>query len=395
MPRPSADYNTRTKGARAKLDPRAKPYYRHIAPNKTLGYIRRGGAAGSWVVREWEGGAYRFRTLGAADDIAIADGRDVLTFDQALQAASKSRAVEPVGRLTVDQAIDRYLDALAARSKHTALYRAIAKRHISGELGRRRVDRLTKTDIEAWLGGLVREDGGDDPEARRRSQDTANRVLTILKAALNAAFADEANQIPTDAAWRRVRPFQRVARARQVNIDATQVRTLIAKAAKLNMAFAALLEAAYLTGARMGELRAASVRDLDAKRSTLRVDGKTGPRVVTLTNEAAAFLQKQTVGKLPTAPLLPDSDGNRWPLSGHRRTIKRAAELAELPADTCVYSLRHAHASRAIEAGMPLSLLAENLGTSLLMLQRNYAHVLARTRRDVIQQTGPKLRRVK
>jgi hypothetical protein len=44
---------------------------------------------------------------------------------------------------------------------------------------------------------------------------------------------------------------------------------------------------------------------------------------------------------------------------------------------------------------MPLSLIAENCGTSLTMLQRNYAHVLARTRRDVIQKTSPKLRRVK
>lgn len=394
MPRPSIDYNTRTKGARAKLKPRVKPYYRHIAPNRTLGYTRRDGAAGSWVVREWEGGAYRFRTLGAADDIAPADGRDVLTFDQALQAANNARAVEPVGHLTVSQALDRYFEALAARSKHTVQYRAAAAKHIVPDLGRRRVDRLTKTEIEAWLASLVQE-LEDDPDARRRSQDTANRNLTIFKAALNAAFADEANQIPTDAAWRRVKPFQKVARAREVDLDPAQVRSLIAKAAKLDKAFAALLEAAYLTGARMGELAGASVRDLDAKRNTLRVDGKTGPRVVTLTNEAAMFLQKQSTDRLPDAPLLPDGSGGRWPRSGHHRTMKAAAAAAELSEDTCVYSLRHAHASRAIESGMPLSLLAENLGTSLLMLQRNYAHVLARTRREVIQETGPKLRRVK
>jgi hypothetical protein len=40
-------------------------------------------------------------------------------------------------------------------------------------------------------------------------------------------------------------------------------------------------------------------------------------------------------------------------------------------------------------------LIAENCGTSLLMIQRNYAHVLARTRRDTIQKSAPKLRRVK
>ena len=83
----------RTKTARAKLAPRPKPYYRQIAPGKTLGYIRRADAAGAWIVREKSGGRYKTRILGHADDIARADDRDVLTFDQALRLVTgKSRA---------------------------------------------------------------------------------------------------------------------------------------------------------------------------------------------------------------------------------------------------------------------------------------------------------------
>ena len=41
MARQAADYDTRTKTARAKLAARPKPYYRQIGPGKTLGYIRR------------------------------------------------------------------------------------------------------------------------------------------------------------------------------------------------------------------------------------------------------------------------------------------------------------------------------------------------------------------
>ena len=44
---------------------------------------------------------------------------------------------------------------------------------------------------------------------------------------------------------------------------------------------------------------------------------------------------------------------------------------------------------------MPLTLVAENCGTSLRMLEVNYAHVLASTRRDTIERTAPKLRRAK
>jgi len=393
MARTAKDWKLDTMTARAKLTPRPKPYYRQIGPGKTFGYIRRE-SAGSWIVRELVGGRYKTRIIGHADDVAQADGRDVLTYDQAIGKVTKPDPSAPVGRMTVKNALDAYFVALAAKSKHAAEYQSAADKRIAPVLGDYRVDRLTKTNIENWLAGLVHEDE-DDPDAKRRSQDTANRILTILKAALNKAFEDDANNIPTDAAWRRVKPFQQVARARTDDLEPDQVRLLIAKAATFDQAIANLIEAAYLTGARMGELAGCSMRDLDAGRHTLRVDGKTGRRVVTLTDESAAFLSRLTKDKLPDAPLLPNAEGGRWPRSGHHRFIKRAVALAKLPASVSIYTLRHAHLSRAIEHNMSLQLIADNCGTSLLMIQRNYAHVLARTRRDMFEKTAPKLRRVK
>ena len=394
MTRTSVDYDTRTKTARLKLQPRIKAYYRQIGPGKTLGYYRRADADGSWEVRERLGGRYKTRILGKADDKSPADGRDVLAFDQALRLVTNPQASATVGNMTVRTALDQYFTALAARSNHADEYRSVSDNRIVPILGDYRVDRLTKTIIEDWLVGLVHVDE-DDTDAKRRSQDTANRVLTILKAALNKAFEDDANAIPTDAAWRRVKPFQNVARSRDDDLDTKQVRLLIANAATFDQCLANLIEAGYLTGARMGELAACSVRDLDAARHTLRLDGKTGQRIVSLTNETAAFLLSLANERQPTDPLLPMADGERWPRSGHHRPVKRAVALAKLPESVSIYTVRHAHISRAIEAGMPLSLVAENCGTSLTMIQRNYAHVLARTRRDTIQKTAPKLRVVK
>src|SRR3546814_4386047 len=45
----------------------------------------------------------------------------------------------------------------------------------------------------------------DTDEARRRRRSSTNRILTILKAALNAAYRN--GKAPADDAWRRVRPF--------------------------------------------------------------------------------------------------------------------------------------------------------------------------------------------
>lgn len=394
MARPSRDYDTRTKTARARLPARKDPYYRQLGPNRGLGYVKTGHtAAGSWVARERIAGSYRFRTIGHADDVVRADGVDVLTFEQATRLAFAPQATAPVGKLTVSEAFKRYYIGLAARSKHADITKQWADLRIIPTLGDYRVDRLTKTQIERWRDALVRDDP-EDLDAHRRSQDTANRILTILKAALNEAFADESNGLPSDAAWRRVKPFKNVGGARQEHFESSQVRVLVAKAATFDRPFANLIEIAYLTGARLGELAAANVGDVDLTNAALRVSGKTGHRSVTLTAESVAVL-KRIIAKRPTCdPLLPRSDGERWRNTQHR-PMQRTLKLAELPTTASFYSLRHSYISRAIEAGMPLSLISENCGTSLQMIQKSYAKVLARTRRDVLEKTSPKLRRVK
>ena len=150
----------------------------------------------------------------------------------------------------------------------------------------------------------------------------------------------------------------------------------------------------YRAGARLGELASANVGDFNARAGTLFVDGKTGPRTVTLTDEAVATLLRVTRGRDANAPLLPRADGKRWQGTQHRPT-KRALALAGLDPKATYYSLRHSHISNAIAAGMPLSNLAENVGSSIATITKNYAHTIARTHRAVTQSTSPKLRRVK
>lgn len=396
MARPSAEHLTTTKTARVRLAARPKPYYRHVGPGKSLGYIRRAAGPGSWLVREWNAGRYATRVLGMADDLGRADGRDVLTFEQALRKATQPAIPLPKrAGLTVADAIDRYVKALESRSLHAREARQRADKHIIPVLGHIRVDRLSKTEIEQWLSGLVRDDP-DDTDARRRSQDSANRILTVLRAALNHAFADDANAIGSDSAWRRVKPFKAVAAARIDHFDAVQVRQLIAQAATFDASFAALIEAGFLSGARLGELTALDVRDFSAgKKALFILKGKTGTRTVSLSSESVTFFRELTADRLPGAVLLPRADGARWGKSEQQRPFKRAAAAAGLPPTASFYALRHSHISRAIEGLMPLTVLAENTGTSLAMIQKNYAKVLAGTRQEFIEATAPKLRRVK
>lgn len=377
-----------------KLDPRSQPYYVQVGERTTLGYVRRNPPPGSWVVREKIDGKYKRRSLGTADDVAMADGGSVLSYTQAVQQAANggpvSKSTEP---LTVKQAMEDYLTALEGRSAHARETRQRSALHILPVLGRHRVVKLSKQQVEEWRAGLVRDDP-DDPDAKRRSQDSANRMLTVLKAALNHAFADNANRILSDNAWRKVKSFKNVDAAREDHFDAAQVRLLISKAP--DKAFAQLLEAGFLTGARLGELAALDVRHFDAAKGMLSIPrGKTGARPVTLTNEAVTFFRSRTKDRPPKAVLLPKADGSRWKKSEQHRPIKAALKAAKLPLSASFYTLRHSHISRAIESGMPLTVLAENCGTSVTMIARNYAKVIAGKRRELVEATAPKLRLVK
>ena len=68
-------------------------------------------------------------------------------------------------------------------------------------------------------------DTAADPEAPRRRRATANRILTVLKAALNHAWRE--GKVPSDDAWRRVAPFREADAARVRYLDREECRRLV------------------------------------------------------------------------------------------------------------------------------------------------------------------------
>lgn len=152
------------------------------------------------------------------------------------------------------------------------------------------------------------------------------------------------------------------------------------------------MTAALLTGARApGELCDRRVRDFYAQAGTLTVDCKTGRRDIVLTREAIGFFSEITAGRNPDALLIPKDDGTRWGKGHHFRPMKDAVARAKLLKGTVIYSLRHTYASQSILAGINLQLLAENMGTSILMLERHYGKFIAASRRELVEQSAFKL----
>jgi integrase len=418
MPRATIDAPITTRAARERLAVRREPYWRGVESGIALGY-RRNARGGVWLARMLDGGHYREEGIGRADDTLPTNGTDVLDFRQAqtkaiawvaqrqrvaagLEPASSKVATEPY---KVADAIAAHLADLAARgSRGLDQTASKADAHILPALGTLPVGHLTRDKLRAWHHGLataparlrskpgeaakMRKIAPEDEDAGRRRRATANRVLTVLKAALNHARA-EGKVVCSGDAWQLVKPFR--------GVDAPKVRYLSdEEAVRLVNActsdFRALVTGALLTGCRYGELAAIRAGDIDVKSGTVNIPrSKSGkPRHVVLTNEGQAFFARLTMGK-PTAALLFERDTvakqasrttdaqirrSAWGKSDQFRAMAEACTAARIAPAISFHILRHTYASRLAGRGVPMPVIAAQLGHSdTRMTERHYAHL--------------------
>lgn len=397
-----------------KLLPRKKPYYTNIMPGLLLGYIKRpGGAAGAWVSRKQLGysetGAprHQIKTLGLADDLDRADGVRVLSYEQA-RAKAGDAAAQP-SALTVREAVRRYTENIRSLRGDSAAEDALTKLrpHVLAEktdgtprkghtgLGDVLVVDLKLPQLIAWRDGLVRRDP-KDPDAERRSQDTANRCITSFKAAMNAAVKeDEANGVDIRTAWRLLDKFPGVARPREGHFSEDDVLLLLRTAREQDPFLADMLEGAAHTGSRPPkDLAQLDVKDFKEQlgpkgQHIYTIDihkGKTKARTTYLTSEGAAFFRRVAEGKKPDDVLLPKADGARWGKSDQTRPMKQVLDTAGLSG--CMYLLRHSYVRRARADGVPDYAIAENCGTSIKMIEQTYGKRDAPEQSALIQRMG-------
>ena len=413
MARTIRDDRLQTREARLRLEPRREPYWRAIQVGRAIGYRKAaGGKAGTWIARFYDPAhetTRQHRALGPADDMldGSADAT-CLTFAAAQEAArtwfaalarAGGKAAAPV---TVSEAVAAYLaDYVARGGKALPETKRAVNAHILPKLGERKVGELTTATIRAWHRALaiaparVRRKAtatkiatrapSDDPDAPRARRSTANRVLTILKAALNFAFRE--GLVDSDDEWRRVQPFAKA--------DAAKVRYLTdAEALRLVTAstdeFRPLVTAALLTGCRYGELTTLRPADVDAVANVLTIRNSKGgsARHVVLTDEASRFFAALCDGKGRTERLLTRTSGDAWGACHQFRPLQAACEAAGIEPAVSFHILRHTHATRLALKGVPLGVIAAQLGhADLKMTSKHYAHLSPGYVSDTIRAT--------
>lgn len=213
---------------RLRLVIRKKPYWMTLSEGQHLGYYR-GRRVSKWVARFRQPGgshSYEEATIAEADDYEASDGSKILSFKQAQETARRWFA--DIGQndypssksYSVSDALDDYLKSFGGKDLENTRRRIEAI--IRPQIGGHDTSKLTAKIIMEWHLALANAPArlrtapgalqnyrptADTFEARRSRRSSANRILTILKAALNVAYRNE--KIADDNAWRRVGHLQR------------------------------------------------------------------------------------------------------------------------------------------------------------------------------------------
>ncbi len=130
----------------------------------------------------------------------------------------------------------------------------------------------------------------------------------------------------------------------------------------------------------------------DAGVVTIRASKAGKPRHVVLTEEGQTLFATLTAGKLGSAPIFTRTDGGVWGKSHQLRPMLEACRRAKIKPAISFHILRHTHGSVLAMRGVPLGVIAEQLGhADTRMTEKHYAHLAPSYVADTIRAHFPTL----
>jgi integrase len=313
----------------------------------------------------------------------VANKRDALTIEAAFrhELALGRIGIEPKQKApTFKQAADDFL--LWSKAEHAAqpatYHRySFSCQSLKNYFGAVKVDRISKKNIEDFI---VWRSGQTSRKTKEFiTRETINLELTALKTIFNRLLDAK---ILRDNPARKVKQLKANERSFHVISNDEQKLYLMACPQPLQDVAALMLE----TGMRCNEVYRLRRSDVSLEKGYLKVvKGKTKAsiRQVHLSGEAQKVLSYR-LNRFTGENLFPqnDVDGNKATGSLdkiHLHTIRN------LKLNFRLYDARHTFASRAVENGIDLLVLASILGHSNLKMVMRYAHPSETFKADAIK----------
>jgi integrase len=158
--------------------------------------------------------------------------------------------------------------------------------------------------------------------------------------------------------------------------------------------FRRLAKGALETGARYGELCALTVSDFNRDNGgtvAIRQSKSNKVRHIVLTGDGAAFFLSITAGRAGSEFLFLKADGEAWRPSHQADPMDLANERASIDPPINFHGLRHTWASHAVMNGVPLLVVAKNLGhKDTRMVEKHYGHLAPSYVADAIRAGAPR-----
>jgi integrase len=158
--------------------------------------------------------------------------------------------------------------------------------------------------------------------------------------------------------------------------------------------FRDMVRGALLTGCRYGELIALRAADYsrDAGTLTVRFSKAGKPRHVVLTDEGRTLFEGITAGKASEALIFLRADGEPWGSSHQQRPLRDACTRAGIVPSVSFHVLRHTYASMLAMRGVPMGVIAFQLGhADTRMTEKHYAHLAPNYIADTVRAHFPRL----
>jgi integrase len=115
-------------------------------------------------------------------------------------------------------------------------------------------------------------------------------------------------------------------------------------------------------------------------------------RHVVLTDEGRTLFDRLTAGRARDAHIFVRTDGNPWAASHQQRPLSDACQRAGISPAITFHILRHSHGSALAMHGVPMGVIAAQLGhADTRMTEKHYAHLAPSYVADTIRANFPNL----
>ena len=307
------------------------------------------------------------------------------------------------GPRAVERALEACLDHLAVErglaGNTLSAYRRDLSRYVAFLIARGRVtmDDIAEADVRDHVAALR---AGDDEHRPLAASSTARVVAAVHGWHRFGAAEGWCGSDPSRAVRPPAQP-RRLPRAMSV----TEVERLLEAAGlgegAVPLRDRALLELAYSTGARIGEVVGLDVDDLDldASAASVRLLGKgSKERVVPVGSYARDAVDAYLVRARPVlaaggrgiAAVFLNTRGARLSRQSAWAVLRHAARRAGIDDDVSPHTLRHSFATHMLAGGADVRVVQELLGHASVTTTQIYTHVTADALREVYAMAHPR-----